>query len=243
MKYKSISIIIPVYNEANFIGDVISNVVESDTKGLKKEIIIIDDGSTDKTKSRIKNTVSRLKNKKAQIKTIFRRKNEGKGSCLKAGFLKSTGDIVLIQDGDLEYDPQDYPALLEPFLRFDADVVCGSRFVSNKPRRILYFWHYLANNLLTFFSNVLTNLNLTDMETGYKVFRGEIIRNITGKLESKRFGFEPEIVSRISKIPGVKIYEIGISYRGRTYKEGKKITWFDGIRAFYEVLKFNLFSD
>jgi hypothetical protein len=147
----------------------------------------------------------------------------------------------LIQDADLEYSPDDYPILLEPFIKNDADVVFGSRFISNRPHRVLYFWHSQINMFLTAMSNMLTNLNLTDMETGYKVFKGDLIRSIAPKLESKRFGFEPEITSRISKIKNLKIYEVGISYSGRTYAEGKKIGWKDGVNAFWEIIKFNLF--
>ena len=147
---------------------------------------------------------------------------------------------MLVQDADLEYSPQDYPILLEPFLKNDADVVYGSRFISNRPHRVLYFWHYQINLFLTLFSNFFTNLNLTDMETGYKAFKGDLIRNIAHKLKSNRFGFEPEITARISKIKGLKIYEVGISYSGRTYEEGKKIGWKDGVKAIWEIIKFNM---
>jgi len=168
-------------------------------------------------------------------------KNLGKGAALKHGFLKSIGDIVLIQDADLEYDPSDYPLLIRPFIENDVDVIYGSRFISNQPHRVLFYWHYLANIFLTTLSNIFTNLNLTDMETGYKVFRGNIIRQLASDLRSKRFGFEPEITAKISKIENVRIYEVGISYFGRTYKEGKKINWLDGIKAIWEIIKFNLF--
>lgn len=232
---KTLSIIIPTYNEENYIVQTIKRVAQADTLGLKKEIIIVDDGSTD-------GTVSSLKKITFPIKTIFKKKNEGKGAALKSGFLKSTGDIVLIQDADLEYNPDDYPSLLLPFLKFGADVVYGSRFVSNRPRRVLYFWHYTANIFLTIFSNVLTNLNITDMETGYKVFNGKAIRKIAMQLQSKRFGFEPEITARIAKVKNLRIFEVGISYQGRTYEEGKKIGWIDGIKAIWEIAKYNLFS-
>ncbi len=247
MKFKKLSIIIPVYNEEKFIGAILDKVLGADSLGLQKEIIIVDDGSTDDTvkniKSQITNNKSISNNKKIIIKLIQNKSNKGKGSALKTGFLRSTGDIVLVQDADLEYSPSEYPILLEPFFKYSADAVYGSRFISHRPRRILYFWHYIANTILTNFSNMLTNFNITDMETGYKAFRGNLIRNIAHKLESKRFGFEPEITARISKLNNLKLYEVGISYQGRTYIEGKKIGWKDGIRAFWEILKFNLFEN
>jgi len=242
MKYKKLSIIIPVYNEEKFIETVINKVLEANSLGLKKEIIIVDDGSFDQTKIKIENKIKKLKKRQVRIKTIFKKKNEGKGVAVKDGILSSTGDIVLIQDADLEYDPSDYPILLEPFFKYQADVVYGSRFITHRPHRVLYFWHSLGNFLLTTFSNFFTNLNLTDMETGYKVFRGDLIRKIAKKLKSKRFGFEPEITAKIAKIKNIKIYEVGISYFGRTYEEGKKINWIDGIKTFFEIIKFNLFE-
>jgi len=242
MKYKKLSIIIPVYNEEKFIETVINQVLEANSLGLKKEIIIVDDGSFDQTKIKIENKIKKLKKRQVKIKAIFKKKNEGKGVAVKDGILSSTGDIVLIQDADLEYDPSDYPILLEPFFKYQADVVYGSRFITHRPHRVLYFWHSLGNFLLTTFSNFFTNLNLTDMETGYKVFRGDLIRKIAKKLKSKRFGFEPEITAKIAKIKNIKIYEVGISYFGRTYKEGKKINWIDGIKTFFEIIRFNLFE-
>ncbi len=243
---KTISIIIPVYNEEKYINEVLQRVIVSNSCGLKKEIIIVDDGSSDASVKNIKNQISKInppaggQKSELKIQAILNKNNEGKGAALKTGILKSTGDIVLIQDSDLEYSPKDYPTLLEPFLQFNADVVYGSRFVSDRPRRILYFWHYLTNVFLTTLSNMLTNLNLSDMETGYKVFKGDIIRKIAKNLQSKRFGFEPEITAKVAKIPNLKIYEVGISYQGRTYKEGKKINWKDGILAVFEIIKFNL---
>jgi len=242
MKYKKLSIIIPVYNEEKFIEEVIDKVLKANSFGLRKEIIIVDDGSTDQTKTKIEKKLKNIKKKQLEIKTIFKKKNQGKGAALKDGILLSTGDIVLIQDADLEYDPYDYPILLEPFFKYKANVVYGSRFITNRPHRVLYFWHSVGNFLLTLFSNIFTNLNLTDMETGYKVFQGDLIRKIAKKLKSKRFGFEPEVTARIAKIKNIKIYEVGISYFGRTYKEGKKINWIDGIRTFFEIIKFNLFE-
>lgn len=240
MKDKTLSIVIPVYNEEKFIGEVIKRVVKADSLGLKKEIVVVDDGSTDNTVHQVHQVIKFIK-AKVNIIFISKKKNEGKGAALRSGFLKSSGDIVLVQDADLEYSPQDYPLLLEPFLKYGADVVYGSRFVSSQPRRVLYFWHYLANIFLTTISNMLTNFNITDMETGYKAFKGELIRKIARHLESKRFGFEPEITAKIAKIStNLKIYEVGISYQGRTYEEGKKISWPDGIRALWEIVKYNL---
>lgn len=234
-KLSLISIIIPVYNEELFLKQVIKKVLNADTYGLKKEIILVDDGSTDRSRKILSSF-----RKKNQF-TILHKKNEGKGSALKKGILASRGNIVLIQDADLEYSPDDYPVLLEPFFLKNADVVYGSRFISDRPHRVLYFWHSLGNKLLTLLSNMFTNINITDMETGYKVFKGPLIRSIAKQLVSKRFGFEPEITARIAKIPDVQIYEVGISYHGRTYEQGKKIVWQDGIRAVFEICFFNIF--
>lgn len=236
MKYKKISIILPVYNEEKFVVKILNKVIKSNTLNLKKEIIIVNDGSTDNTKQKIDNFLKTNKN----IIFINQKNNLGKGTSVKLGFLKSTGDIVLVQDSDLEYDPTDYPLLIKPFIKNKADVVYGSRFISNQPHRILFFWHYLANIFLTTLSNILTNLNLTDMETGFKVFNGDIIRSIAPNLQSKRFGFEPEITARIARTKEIKIYEVGISYFGRTYAEGKKIGWIDGIKAVWQIIMFNL---
>lgn len=240
---KKVSIVIPVYNEEAYIGKTLAAVAKADVCGLAKEIIVVDDASTDNTATHItlaKGTIH--KDHKVPVIFIKKRKNEGKGAALKTGFSETTGDIVIVQDADLEYTPKDYPALLQPFIDYGADVVYGSRFVSGKPHRIVYYWHHVANTFLTVLSNSLTNLNFTDMETGYKAFNGEVIRRIAPKLESKRFGFEPEITAKIAKEKDLKIYEVGISYMGRTYAEGKKISWKDGVRAIGEILIFNLFK-
>lgn len=256
--YKLLTIVIPVYNEEDFIGKTIDEVWQSDTMGLKKEIIIVNDGSTDKTAASIrKNLQARAKKMKKKIvkkkgaETLttkdvtvmfFDKKvNEGKGAAVKTGFLHCTGDLALIQDADLEYDPSEYPIVLTPFLKHDADVVYGSRFISDRPHRVLYFWHSIGNKFFTLLSNMFTDLNLTDMETGYKVFKGEIIREIAPKLESNRFGFEPEVTARLAKIKDIRIFEVGISYWGRTYSEGKKIGWKDGVEAVIRIIQFNVF--
>lgn len=240
---EKLSIIIAVYNEENFIAKTIEAVTKADSLKLSKEIIIIDDGSTDNTRPILAASISKAKRKTNGVKfiEILNEKNIGKGASVKKGILKSTGDYVVIQDADLEYTPREYPKLLEPFIINGADVVYGSRFISDRPHRVLYFWHYVVNMLLTTFSNMLTNLNLTDMETGYKAFKGDLIRKIARDLQSERFGFEPEVTARIAKIKGIKIYEVGISYSGRTYNEGKKIGWVDGIRAMWEIIKYNIF--
>lgn len=228
MKY---SIVIPCFNEAATIAEVLHSVSESPL--ATKEIVVVDDFSTDGTTELLKGPLSRFIDK-----VIFHDLNQGKGAALKSGFAIATGDIIIIQDADLEYDPQDYSRLVRPILDNKADVVYGSRFMGGDARRVLYFWHYVGNQFLTFFSNMFTNLNLTDMETCYKAFRREIIQSI--EVEEDRFGFEPEVTAKIAK-KNCRIYEVGISYSGRTYKEGKKIRWQDGFRAIYCILKYNLF--
>ncbi len=232
-----LSILIPAYNEANTIVTLLEKVIASQLTGIEKEIIVIDDGSTDDTISLV--NAFHEKNPKNDITIIKQEKNQGKGAALQAGIKKATGNIILIQDADLEYDPEDYGNILKPILDGKADVVYGSRFMGPQPHRVLYYWHYRGNKFITNFSNFFTDLNLSDMETGYKVFRSEIIKKI--KLREKRFGVEPEITAKIAKIKGIRIYEVGISYYGRTYADGKKITWKDGIRALYCILKYNLF--
>jgi len=235
MEYNKLSIVIPCYNEKNTIEKLLDLVLKSDSCGLSKEVIVVDDGSNDGTRD----ILEKYKNRQ-NFKIIFHKKNKGKGGSLKTGFGVSTGDIVIIQDADLEYDPNEYPILLEPILKDRADVVYGSRFMGGRPHRVVYFWHSVMNTMLTTFSNMLTNINLTDMETCYKVFRGEIIRKIAPTLESQRFGFEPEITAKLVKVRNIRFYEVGISYYGRTYGEGKHINWVDGVKAVWEIIKYNV---
>ena len=229
-----LSVIIPCYNEINTIDDVLDAVINAPYED--KEIIVVDDFSTDGTRDKLRNYGNSGKFKKI----IYHDKNMGKGAAIRSGIKAAGGDIIIIQDADLEYNPEEYPKIIAPILNGKADVVFGSRFKGESAQRVLYFWHRMGNGFLTFLSNMFTNLNLTDMETCYKVFRKDIIRNI--KIEEDRFGFEPEITAKISKIKDIRIYEVGISYYGRTYNEGKKINWKDGIRAVICILKYNLFS-
>lgn len=225
-----VSIIIPCYNEKNTVEKIVEAVRSAPVED--KEIILVDDCSEDGTQTILKNTISPMVDR-----IIYHPINRGKGAALRSGFAAATGDIVLVQDADLEYNPEEYPLLLEPLLSGKADVVFGSRFMGGRPHRVLFFWHMAGNRFLTLLSNMFTNLNLTDMETGYKAFKAPLIKSI--QIEEDRFGIEPEIVSKLART-GCRIYEVGISYNGRTYREGKKINWKDGVRAIYAIVKYNL---
>ena len=231
---KKISIIIPAYNEEKTLLEVLRRVdAVQFLGGLEREVVIVNDASTDGTRALIDSLPA------DRYVKIHHEKNRGKGASLIDGLRKATGDVVVIQDADLEYDPQDINLLLEPILSGRADVVFGSRFLSNRPHRVLYFWHYLGNLSLTFFSNMFTNLNLSDMETCYKMLTRRVVDDIKGKLSSQRFGIEPEITARVKRY---RIYEVGVSYAGRTYEEGKKIGWKDGFSAIWCIVKFNVFK-
>lgn len=231
-KQMKISIVIPCYNEINTISEIIKAVQHSPVEN--KEIILVDDCSTDGTREIIKREIEQC-----IYKVVYHEKNMGKGAALRTGLKQITGDVVIIQDADLEYDPNEYPKLLKPIIDGKADVVYGSRFIGGDSRRVLFFWHYVGNRLLTQLSNMFTNLNLTDMETCYKAFRKKVLQSIS--LKEDRFGFEPEITAKISKLNNIRIYEVGISYSGRTYNEGKKISWKDGIRTIYCIFKYKFF--
>jgi glycosyltransferase involved in cell wall biosynthesis len=236
---KKLSIVIPAYNEANTIHLILDKIQEVRLLGdLQKEVIVVDDCSKDGTLQ----ALEAYKNNHPHFPIIVfsHDHNQGKGAALHTGISKATGDVTVIQDADLEYDPQEYNILLDPILRGVADVVYGSRFMGGNPHRILFFWHSIGNKFLTFLSNMFTNLNLTDMETCYKMFRTEVVQSL--KLTEKRFGFEPEVTARVSRVPNIRIYEVGISYYGRTFEEGKKIGWKDGFRAIYCILKYNIFA-
>lgn len=236
--FSKISIIIPVYNEEKTLDKIISAVENANVLGLEKEIILIDDGSKDGSKD----ILNKYEN---AHKILHHQKNQGKGMTLRTGFQSATGDIIIIQDADLEYDPNEYAEIIKPILDGKADAIFSSRFLSHRPHRVLYFWHYVGNKFITTLSNIFTNLNLTDIESGYKVFTKEILDKIAPKLKSKRFGIEPELVARTAKLARknkCRIFEVGISYSGRTYAEGKKIGWKDGIEAVWCVIKYNLFN-
>jgi glycosyltransferase involved in cell wall biosynthesis len=227
----TLSVVIPVYNEARTIAAVIERVLKASVT-IPREIVVVDDASTDGTRQVLQSMPP------GEIRLILHEANKGKGAAIRTGVAHATGDIVLIQDADLEYDPRDYPLLLEPILEDQADVVFGNRFHGG-PHRVLYFWHYAANRSLTLLTSVLTGLNVTDMEVGYKVFRRDVLRRIT--LKSNRFGFEPEVTIKVAKL-GCRVYEVPIRYYGRTYQEGKKITWRDGVAALFHIIRYRFFD-
>lgn len=227
---KTLSIVIPVFNEAKTIREVLDRVRNAPAAGLTKELVVVDDGSSDGTREYLAGVQEK------DTRCIFHERNQGKGAALRTGFAQATGDIVIVQDADFEYDPADYPQLLQPILEGKADVVLSSRFLAGQAHRVLYFWHSMGNRGLTLLSNVFTNLNLTDMESGYKVFTRDIIKRVT--VQENRFGFEPEIVAKVARMR-CRVYEVGVSYAGRTYQEGKKITWKDGVRALWCIVKYS----
>jgi glycosyltransferase involved in cell wall biosynthesis len=234
-----LSIVIPAYNEARTIHLILNKIRTVNLLGnLSKEVIVVNDCSTDDTPAAVHRFLEAHPD--LPIRFIEHDKNKGKGAALHTGIREASGDYIIIQDADLEYDPREYNLLLQPILDGMADVVFGSRFMGGNPHRILFFWHSIGNKFLTFLSNALTNLNLTDMETCYKLFRADILKGLV--LKEQRFGFEPEVTAKTARVEGVRIYEVGISYYGRTYAEGKKINWKDGLRAIYCIFKYNLFS-
>ncbi|MCH7573912.1 MAG: glycosyltransferase family 2 protein [Candidatus Marinimicrobia bacterium] len=234
-----LSVVIPVYNEADTVAAILDKILALDHgDGQAVEILLVDDGSSDPSGEIIAEYLQ--SHPQADIRAYFHEKNRGKGAALQTGIKEATGDLVIIQDADLEYDPDEYSLLMQPILDGHADVVYGSRYLGGNPHRILFFWHSIGNRLLTLFSNFMTNLNLTDVETCYKLFRREILQGLN--LKEKRFGFEPEVTAKMSRVPGIRIYEVGISYYGRTYAEGKKVNWKDGFRTIYCILKYNTWS-
>jgi glycosyltransferase involved in cell wall biosynthesis len=240
---KKLSIIIPAYNEEKYITLILDRINEVKLiRNIEKEVIIVNDCSTDNTEAVILNYINNSTNLTINyFKYIKHDINQGKGAAIHTGIAQATGEYLLVQDADLEYDPGEYNTLLKPIVLGSADVVYGSRFMGGNPHRILFFWHSIGNKFLTFLSNMFSNLNLTDMETGYKLFRTDIIQRVY--LHEKRFGFEPEVTAKIAQVPLIRIYEVGISYYGRTFAEGKKIGWRDGVKAIYCIVKYSLFNN
>lgn len=236
--HTTLTVIIPAYNESKTILGIIDRVLNAPTPDIKKEIVVVNDCSKDNTAQLVEDFIA--KNPDVNVRLVSHEVNQGKGAALHTGIASATGDYIIVQDADLEYDPREYMDLFKPILEGFADVVYGSRFMGSKPHRILFYWHTIGNKFLTSISNMFTNLNLTDMETCYKLFRADILKSLN--LKENRFGFEPEVTAKVSRYPNVRIYEVGISYYGRTYAEGKKINWRDGFRALYCILKYNLFS-
>jgi glycosyltransferase involved in cell wall biosynthesis len=237
MTLKKLSIIIPCYNEENLILAVLEKVFHTKLDyPLEKQLIVINDGSTDKTRE----AIDQFCEKNVSVTAIHQPQNSGKGAAIRTALEKADGDIIIIQDADFEYDPNDYNKLIHPIFDGHADVVYGSRFMGSGPHRVLFFFHTIGNKFLTFLSNFLTGLNLTDMETGYKMFKADILKQI--RLKENRFGFEPEVTAKVSRIKNIKIYEVGIAYYGRTYNDGKKIKWTDGFHAIWCILKYNILS-
>ena len=237
MTLKKLSIIIPCYNEEKLISTVLEKVLQTKLDhDLEKQMIIVNDGSTDNSA----NVINQFCEKNPCASSIHQQTNSGKGAAIRAALRKATGDIIIIQDADFEYDPNDYNKLLRPIIEGHADVVYGSRFRGSEPHRVLFFFHTIGNKFLTFLSNLFTGLNLTDMETGYKMFKADVLKQI--RIKEKRFGFEPEVTAKASRIKNIRIYEVGIAYYGRTYDDGKKIKWTDGLHAIWCILKYNILS-
>ncbi len=239
MKPSKLSILIPVYNEGKTVHLILQQVIDAALpEGIARELVIVNDASTDETEQSVRAFLA----KHPEVSAVFHSHpiNQGKGAALHTAIGLASGDYCIVQDADLEYDPDEYVDLFKPVFKADADVVYGSRFVGNQPHRILFFWHSIGNKILTFMSNMFTDLNLTDMETCYKLIRTDILKSLL--LKEKRFGFEPEVTAKLSRVPNIRIYEVGISYYGRTFAEGKKINWRDGFRAIYCILKYNIFD-
>jgi len=230
---KTLSIVIPVFNEVRTIAQVLERVRKASSAGLEKELVVVDDGSTDGTREYLAGL------REPDTRCVFHERNQGKGAALRTGFAHASGDVLMVQDADLEYDPADFPLLLQPILDGKADVVLSSRFLTGQAHRVLYFWHSMGNRVLTLLSNVCTNLNLTDMESGYKLFTRAVVQRVT--IQEDRFGFEPEIVAKVARLR-CRVYEVGVSYAGRTYEDGKKVTWRDGVRALWCIIRYSWFS-